>query len=67
MDQELEIETDWLKDGMDWKKEQNEGIEREQEAKSMPIGGRRARQALGVGKRVQEHKKHQLFRRLDET
>lgn len=29
LDQELEIETDWLKDGVDWEKEQNEDMERE--------------------------------------
>lgn len=61
---ELEIETDWLKDGMDWEKEQNRDIEREQEAENMPTAGRRAQQALIAGKRVREHKKHQLLRGL---
>lgn len=67
LDQELEIEADWLKDRIDWEKEQNRDIEREQEAESMPVCGRRARQALVIGKRVREQKKHQLLSILDET
>ena len=58
MNQELEIETNWLKDGMDWKKKQNKYIEREQKAENMPTGGRRARQALIAGKKVREYKKY---------
>ena len=67
LDQELEIETDWLKDGMDWEKKQNEDMDREQEAESMPTGRRQARQALVARKKVREHKKHQLLCRLNET
>lgn len=51
---------------MDWEKEQNRDIERDQEAESMPTGGRRARQALIEGKRVRERKKHQLLSQLGE-
>ena len=40
LDQELEIEADWLKDGIDWEREQNKDIEREQQAKNMLIGGK---------------------------
>ena len=58
MNQELEIETNWLKDGMDWKKKQNKDIEREQKAENMPTGGRRARQTLIAGKKVREYKKY---------
>ena len=67
LDQELKIEADWLKDGIDWEREQNRDIERKQEAESMPVGGWRARQALVIGKRVREQKKHQLLSILDET
>lgn len=67
LDQELEIETNWLKDRIDWEKNQNEDIEREQEAENMPTGGRQARQALVARKKVRKHKKHQLLSRLNET
>ncbi len=66
LDYELEIESDWLKDGIDWEREQNRDIERDQEAESMSTGGRRARQALIEGKRVRERKKHQLLSQLGE-
>ena len=66
LDYELEVESDWLKDGMDWEREQNRDIEREQEAEGMPTGERRARQALIEGKRVRERKKHQLLNQLGE-
>lgn len=52
---------------MDWEQEQNQDIEREQEAENMSVRGRRAQQALVMGKKVREHKKHQLLRRLHET
>ncbi len=48
------------KDGMDWEREQNRDIERDQEAEGMPTGGRRARQALAEGKRVRERKKKNI-------
>ncbi len=64
MDYELEAESDWLKDGIDWEREQNRDIERDQEAESMPTGGRQARQALIEGKRVRERKKYQLLSQL---
>lgn len=63
---ELEVESDWLKDGMDWEREQNRDIERDQEAENMPTGRRRAQQALVKGKRVREQKKHQLLNQLGE-
>ena len=66
MDYELKVESDWLKDGIDWERKQNRDIERDQEAKNMPISKRRARQALVEGKRVCEQKKHQLLNQLGE-
>ena len=66
MDYELEVESDWLKDGIDWEREQNRDIERDQEAESMPTGRRRARQALIEGKKVREGKKHQLLSQFGE-
>lgn len=35
LDQKLEIERDWLKDEIDWKKKQNKDIKKEQKAESM--------------------------------
>ena len=58
LDYELEVELDWLKNGMNWEREQNKDIERDQEAENMPTGGRQARQALVERKRVYEQKKH---------
>lgn len=59
LDHELEIETNRLKDGMHWEKEQNKDIEREQEAENMPTG----RRSFDCGEKriVREHKKHQLL------
>lgn len=51
---------------MDWEREQNRDIERDQEAENMPTGRRRAQQALVKGKRVREQKKHQLLNQLGE-
>lgn len=62
-----DFETNWLKNGIDWRKNQNEDMEREQEAESMSTGRRQARQALVVGKKLQEHKKYQLLCRLNKT
>ncbi len=66
LDYELEVESDWLKDGVDWEREQNKDIERDQEVEGMPTGGRQVRQVLVEGKRVRERKKHQLLNQLGE-
>lgn len=67
LDHELEIEEDQLKDGIDWEKDQNQDIERNQVAERIPVSGKRARQALVMGKRVCEHKKHQLLQILNDS
>lgn len=61
MDYKLEIETNWLKNEIDWEKKQNRNIEKEQKAKNMPTGRKQIKQTLIIGKKVREHKKHLLF------
>lgn len=52
LDQELEIETDWLKDGMHWETKPNKNSKREQKAEDISTGRKQARQPLFEKKKV---------------
>lgn len=66
LDYELEIEANWLKDGTNWEKDQNQDIERDQVVEHMLVGRKWIQQALVVEKRVYKYKKYQLFQILND-
>lgn len=66
LDYKSKVESDLLKDRIDWKKKQNRNIEKYQEAKNMPIGKRQTQHTLVKRKKVYKQKNHQLLNQLEE-